>query len=172
MNDTIELIDIYDENREFTGVMLPRGTFLKPGQFQLYALAALEAPDGRLLITQRSQNESWGAGWWEIPGGGVPAGETSAEAIVREVREETGLDVGTCECTLAYTYVNVDPTRGHNYFTDIWHFTLAEAPGEGDVVLQEEESVAWQLARWEDIEALNDEGIFLHFARVKAALGK
>ena len=172
VNDTIELIDIYDENRELTGVILPRGTFLNPGQFQLYALAALETPDGRLLITQRSENESWGAGWWEIGGGGVPAGETSAYAIMREVREETGLDVSACKRDLADTYVNIDPKRGHNYFTDIWHFRLPATPSAGDVVLQEEESVAWQLARWEDIEALNEQGIFLHFARVKTALGK
>ncbi|MBQ3385768.1 MAG: NUDIX domain-containing protein, partial [Eggerthellaceae bacterium] len=108
VSDTIELIDIYDENRELTGVILPRGTFLAPGQFQLYALAMICNAEGRILITQRSENESWGAGWWEIPGGGVPAGETSAFAIVREVREETGLDVSGCEPELLYSYTNIN----------------------------------------------------------------
>ena len=170
MSDTIELIDIYDENRELTGLILPRGTFLNPGQFQLYALAVIEDGSGRYLITQRSQNESWGAGWWEVPGGGVPTGETSAQAIVREIAEETALDISGCEPELLMSYVNVDPKRGHNYFTDIWHFRLdftLEA-----VHLQEEESVAARLATWEDIGELGEQGIFLHFERLRQALGK
>ena len=168
-----ELIDIYDRNRTFTGLTVPReGARMGEGQYMLYVLALVENAKGEFLITQRALDKSWGAGWWEIPGGGVPAGETSAYAIMREVREETGLDVSACKRDLADTYVNIDPKRGHNYFTDIWHFRLPATPSAGDVVLQEEESVAWQLARWEDIEALNEQGIFLHFARVKTALGK
>lgn len=166
----IELIDVYDENRELTGVILPRGTFLRPGQFQLYALAMIVDAEGRFLITQRSRNESWGAGWWEIPGGGVPAGETSAFAIVREVREETGLDVSGCRPELLYSYTNVDPVRGHNYFTDIWRFTCDFSLA--DVVLQEEESVDARLACWDDICELAAQGIFLHFERLRQALGK
>jgi mutator protein MutT len=45
----------------------------------------------RLLVVQR-QNEP-GSGWWSIPGGRVEQGETDVEAVRREVREETGLEV-------------------------------------------------------------------------------
>jgi ADP-ribose pyrophosphatase YjhB (NUDIX family) len=41
-----------------------------------------------LLLQRRSDNNLWG-----LPGGGVEPGESVSEAIVREVREETGLDV-------------------------------------------------------------------------------
>jgi 8-oxo-dGTP diphosphatase len=46
---------------------------------------------GRLLLIRRGHDP--GAGLWSLPGGRVEAGETEAEAIVREVREETGLSV-------------------------------------------------------------------------------
>jgi mutator protein MutT len=44
--------------------------------------------DGRILITRRSDD-----GEWDLPGGSVEPGETPAEALTREVREETGLVV-------------------------------------------------------------------------------
>lgn len=46
---------------------------------------------GRLLLVQRGHAPS--AGLWSVPGGRVEPGETLLEAVVREVREETGLTV-------------------------------------------------------------------------------
>ena len=47
--------------------------------------------EGKLLLVRRGQEP--GKGLWSVPGGRVEAGESLAEACVREVREETGLDV-------------------------------------------------------------------------------
>jgi ADP-ribose pyrophosphatase YjhB (NUDIX family) len=46
---------------------------------------------GRLLVIQRGHDP--GRGLWSLPGGRVEPGETDAQAVVREMREETGLDV-------------------------------------------------------------------------------
>jgi ADP-ribose pyrophosphatase YjhB (NUDIX family) len=46
---------------------------------------------GRLLLIRRGHAPS--AGLWSVPGGRMEAGETEAEAVVREVAEETGLRV-------------------------------------------------------------------------------
>jgi 8-oxo-dGTP diphosphatase len=46
---------------------------------------------GRLLLIKRGHEP--GKGLWSLPGGRVEAGETDEQAVVREVREETGLTV-------------------------------------------------------------------------------
>ena len=46
---------------------------------------------GRLLVIRRGHEP--GRGLWSLPGGRVEPGETDAQAVVREMREETGLDV-------------------------------------------------------------------------------
>ncbi|MGH8860820.1 MAG: NUDIX hydrolase [Jatrophihabitantaceae bacterium] len=48
-------------------------------------------PDGRLLLTLRGHAPS--AGTWSLPGGRCRPGEVAANACVREVAEETGLQV-------------------------------------------------------------------------------
>ncbi|HLZ58121.1 MAG TPA: NUDIX domain-containing protein [Ktedonosporobacter sp.] len=49
---------------------------------------ALIFNEGRILLAHRRDID-----WWNLPGGGMEAGETVEEAIRREVREETGLEV-------------------------------------------------------------------------------
>lgn len=58
------------------------------------AVAAIILDDaGRVLVIQRGRPP--GEGLWTVPGGRLEPGERIADAVVREVREETGLDV-TC----------------------------------------------------------------------------
>jgi len=53
--------------------------------------AALFDAHGRVLIAERPAGKHM-AGWWEFPGGKVAAGESDAAALVRELREELGID--------------------------------------------------------------------------------
>lgn len=53
--------------------------------------ALIKDSGGRLLLIQRGHEP--GKGLWSVPGGRIEDGESDAEALVREVREETGLIV-------------------------------------------------------------------------------
>ena len=55
--------------------------------------------DGRVLLARRSQGQK-NAGLWEFPGGKVEKGETDAECLAREIREEFGVggSVGAHVC--------------------------------------------------------------------------
>ena len=55
------------------------------------ALALVDA-DARVLLAQRPADKSMG-GLWEFPGGKIDPGETPEQAIIREAREELGINV-------------------------------------------------------------------------------
>jgi 8-oxo-dGTP diphosphatase len=58
--------------------------------------AALIFRDGKLLITQRHAGAHLG-GLWEFPGGKREAGETFEQCLVREIREELGVEIAVGE---------------------------------------------------------------------------
>ena len=54
--------------------------------------AVIMRPDGQYLLAQRPPGKVY-AGYWEFPGGKIEAGETAHAALVREIREELGIEV-------------------------------------------------------------------------------
>lgn len=71
-------------NRDVNHLLPPR----------LVAAAALVDRDGRVLVAQRLPGKHL-AGMWEFPGGKVEGGETPETALIRELREELGIETET-----------------------------------------------------------------------------
>ena len=86
----MEFNDIYDENRNLTGRVHRRGSHWKEGEFGLVVCVWVYDGRGHLLLTRRAKGKSF-AGTWENSGGAAQAGETSRQAIARELFEETGI---------------------------------------------------------------------------------
>lgn len=82
------------------------------------AAAVLFRTDGRFLLGRRQG--SFYDGYWEFPGGKVEPGETPAQALVRELREELGIDV---------THVRPWVVREHHYEHAHVRLHFFEVPG-------------------------------------------
>lgn len=68
----------------------------------LVAAVALIDADGRVLLSQRPEGKSL-AGLWEFPGGKIEAGERPEAALIRELKEELGIDVAeSCLAPLTF----------------------------------------------------------------------
>lgn len=68
----------------------------------LVSAVALIDPDGRVLLAQRPEGKSL-AGLWEFPGGKVEVGESPESALIRELREELGIETkASCLAPLTF----------------------------------------------------------------------
>jgi 8-oxo-dGTP pyrophosphatase MutT (NUDIX family) len=162
----MELWDIYDADRNRTGRTMRRNDWiLRDGEYHLSVLGVIHRPDGRFLITRRTMDKAWAPGWWEVSGGAAKAGEESLDAVLREVREETGLDVSGCEGGLRFTYHRENPGEGDNYFVDVYRFELDF--DEKDVHIQTEEAADYRIATLDEIKELAAQGIFLHYDSIR-----
>lgn len=164
----MELWDIYDENKQRTGRTMYRNDWnMKPGDYHLSVLGVIRRPDGKFLLTKRSRDKAWAPGCWEVSGGAAVAGEDSRDAILREVREETGLDVSRCPGELLFTYRRDNPREKDNYFVDVYRFDLDFS--EEDIRLQEEETEDYMVATREQIDELGEQDMFLHYQSIQQA---
>ncbi len=162
----MEYWDIYDKNKQLTGRTMRRNDWcLADDEYHLSVLGVIRRSDGKYLITKRKMDKHWAPGWWEVSGGGVLAGETSRDAVLREVYEETGLDVSGCESQLALTYHRENPGEGDNYFVDVYLFHMDFK--EEDVKIQLAEATDFRLADAEQIRGIAQEGIFLHYDSIR-----
>jgi len=68
----------------------------------LVAAVALVDRDGRVLLAQRPEGRAM-AGLWEFPGGKLEPGESPEAALIRELREELGIDTwASCLAPLSF----------------------------------------------------------------------
>ena len=124
-------------------------------------VGAVVVDDERLLMVRRGHGPA--AGEWAVPGGRVESGETLAEAVVREVAEETGIEV-VCEQMLGW----VERISDEHHFVILDFRAQLLGAGEADPVAGDDaDEAAWvplhEVAELNLVEGLaeflNDHGI-------------
>lgn len=94
----------------------------------------------QVLLVRRGRPPK--AGQWSLPGGGQHVGETLAEAVEREVREETGLALRDLHLLTTVDLIDRDPDGRVRYHYTLVDFTAEAAPGEA-VAGDDADAVAW-----------------------------
>ena len=118
--------------------------------------------DGNVVV-QEKLNKNWGG--ITFPGGHVETGESFVDSVIREVKEETGIDVSNAGGGYVFTYQRINPEEKNNYFVDIYKFVLEF--DEKDVKVQDEEVAGFEIATVEQIKAYAKQGIFLHYDSIR-----
>lgn len=112
--------------------------------FPLPSCHALVRDGERILLVQRGRPPF--QGYWGLPGGGIELGETVADALRREVREETGLEVAVGRFLGYADGIDYDESGKVRYHYVIMYF---EAEARGGVLSPSDDAAA---VRWVTVE--------------------
>jgi ADP-ribose pyrophosphatase YjhB (NUDIX family) len=119
--------------------------------FTLGAFAVIRDDQGRVLLCHRRDRDAW-----NLPGGGVSSGELPTEAVVRETREETGLEIAVDQLTGVY---------GKPNSSDIVFVFLCRVIG-GQLMPTDEVSES----AYFDVHQFSSTTLFTHLDRIRDAL--
>ena len=108
----------------------------EPRRMLLVAACALVDTDNRILLAQRPEGKEL-AGLWEFPGGKVEPGERPEAALIRELKEELGIDVKEA-CLAPFVFAS----HAYESFHLLMPLYLCRR-WEGVVVNREHAALAW-----------------------------
>lgn len=100
-------------------------------------VAALVFSGGDILLVK---SEKW-SGKWGIPAGKVEYGEKTEDALKREMREETGLEVGEIQFLKVQELINEKDFWKETHFVSVNY--VCRAKSEGVILNHEAEEYAW-----------------------------
>lgn len=121
-----ELWYVYDRFKRKTGKIIKRDSEerLQDGEYHLVVTGILNNSENKILISRRSPRKKLYPNLWECTSGSVKLGETSIEAIKREIYEEIGIDLVRDKGRYLGTI------QQNDYFREIWLFSKNIEDGE------------------------------------------
>lgn len=96
---------------------------------------------GKYLVVRRSKNETFYPGKYEFPGGAVQFGESAEAGLVREFKEETGLDIDVRSMIRSFNYISREGVRHSVEF--VYHVTLKEGANDNVTLSDEHDDFVW-----------------------------
>lgn len=145
-----EYWDLYDRDRKAIGKTHQRGLPLKEGEYHVVVSVWTVNQDNQVLITLRSGQKKLFPGRWENTAGSVKQGETSHEAAIRELREETGIHASPDEVAFVGSALKVAS------FVDI--FLVKKTIDPHSIQLQVGETTAYRWVCYEELLELDRQG--------------
>jgi isopentenyl-diphosphate delta-isomerase type 1 len=149
MGRVMELIDIIDEDGNFTGEVRYRDDVHREGLWHCAVHVWMYNSKGQILIQKRSAIKDSFPNEWDIScGGHIAAGHSSLNTVLKEVHEELGIDIGVLALVYLGQFTKKSVTNNGTFKDNEHDFVyIAECEDEflDEFVLQEEEvsEVKW-----------------------------
>ena len=155
-----EIWDLYDENRELLGKDHVRGEQLPIGGYHLVVHVWIRNSKGEYLIAQRSANRPTFPLMWECVDGSVVKGEDSLQGVLREVKEEVGIDLLPEKGQVVLSDIKkIEFGKVVNKIVDVWLFDYDGEVDLGNATTDEVEQVDWM--NREQIKELFEHNMFV-----------
>ena len=155
-----EIWDLYNENRELLGKDHIRGEQLPIDGYHLVVHVWIRNSKGQYLISQRSANRPTNPLMWECVDGSVVKGEDSLQGVLREVKEEVGIDLLPEKGQVVLSDIKkIEFGKVVNKIVDVWLFDYDGEVDLGNATTDEVAQVAWM--NREQIKELFDANMFV-----------
>jgi isopentenyldiphosphate isomerase len=152
----MEILDLYNENRERTGRTHVRGKTVREGDFILVVHVWMLNSDGEFLIQKRQPWKKLFPGMWDCSvAGAALAGDSSKAAATREAKEELDLDLDMTGAELILT------DKFSFGFDDIWLIRLDLDIDSLHIQKEEVDALKW--ASPAEIRDMAENGEFIHY---------
>ena len=125
-NDMQELFDVLNEKGEYTGKVEARERCHKEGLWHKAVCCFIINSKGQVLLQKRSSKKKLWPNMWDITGGGhVLTGEFGFQAIIREMKEELGIDLEKNHMTFIGSAIstNIKGDVVNNHFNEFYIVT-------------------------------------------------
>ena len=154
----MELVNTYNVERQRLIQTTDHHTPLAPGEYIVIVHALILNTNGEVLIQQRANDKSLWANLWDISCSGAPiAGETSAEGIAREIKEELGWSID---------FDHIRPILTANFdhgFSDYYVYQLDKSLSIADIQYNTQEIQAINWVTMPEILALIEQDKFVPY---------
>ena len=155
-----EIWDLYNENRELLGKDHIRGEQLPIDGYHLVVHVWIRNSKGQYLISQRSANRPTYPLMWECVDGSVVKGEDSLQGVLREVKEEVGIDLLPEKGQVVLSDIKkIEFGKVVNKIVDVWLFDYDGEVDLGNATTDEVAQVAWM--NREQIKELFEHNMFV-----------
>ncbi len=155
-----EIWDLYNENRELLGKDHIRGEQLPIDGYHLVVHVWIRNSKGEYLISQRSANRPTHPLMWECVDGSVVKGEDSLQGVLREVKEEVGIDLLPEKGQVVLSDIKkIEFGKVVNKIVDVWLFDYDGEVDLGNATTDEVAQVAWM--NREQIKELFEHNMFV-----------
>lgn len=136
----MELLDIVNENNELTGDIVEREIVHEMGLWHREVAVIIVNKEGKMLLEKRAPTKKQSPNKWGLCAGHIEAGDIPENAIVREMKEEIGVDISIDELEFIKTAVR-DIKFNDNLYNREFQYTYfwITDKREGEFVVQEEE---------------------------------